>query len=76
MMNSKAAMIIMGIFIMILSIIPMLSQTNISISGFSIGDRVQDSNLPQNPMVYFGLIFVLGLIAVIYGMQRHNIIVH
>ena len=76
MMSSKVALVLIGVFVMVLSIIPLLGKMDVTISGFSIGDRVQDSSLPQNPSIYLGIIFVLGLIAVIYGLQRHNIIVH
>lgn len=76
MIRPRNTLIIIGILTMVLSIIPLLSVTDISISGFNIADEVGDSKLPETTTPYFLAIFTLALIAVIFGCRSRNIIIH
>lgn len=75
-MRPRAVLIIIGILIMVLSLIPILSRVDVSISGFNIAERVQESRMPQNTTPYLIAIFILALIAVVFGIKSRKIIMH
>jgi hypothetical protein len=76
MITPRVMLIVVGFLVMMMSIVPMLYQADISISGFSVAEKVGNSNLPQSATPYLAVIFFLGLIGVIIGCRSHNIIVH
>lgn len=69
-------LIVIGFLIMAISVIPILHQADVSISGFSVADKVGDAFPIESATPYFLIIFFLGLIGVIIGCKSHKIIVH
>lgn len=76
MISPRVMLIVIGILIVTASLIPLLSRLDLSISGFSVAEKVQESRMPQNTTVYLIAIFILALIAVIIGFKSRRIIIH
>ena len=75
-MRTRLALIVISSLIMIASILPLLGVMDVSISGFSVAESIQNSRLPQSATPYFLVIFVLALIGIIYGAHSRNVVIH
>ena len=72
-MRPRIILIIIGILIVVTSIIPLLGQIDITISGFNIAEEIEDS-FPRSHNLYFIIILALGLFATIIGLKSRKIV--
>jgi len=76
MITPRTILIVVSILTLIASVLPLLEQTDISISGFSVSEKMQDSDLPQTATPYLVLIMLVSIVGVVFGCKRREVLIH
>ena len=76
MITPRNILIILSIITLIASTVPLFEKMDVSVSGFSVAEKMQESGIPQTATPYLVIIMLASIVGIAFGCKKREVIIH